>query len=260
MNFDNLLLERDGAVAVLSINRPRVLNALNSQTISELRDAVVMLTQDDAVRAVVLTGTGEKAFVAGADIAELRALGPIDASDYAARGQEVFDRIEQMGKPVIAAVNGYALGGGCELAMACTLRVAADTATFGQPEVDLGLMPGYGGTQRLPRLVGRGVALDMLLTGRRITADEALSVGLVNRVVPPAELMGESRRMAAVLASKPRASVRSILEAVRAGSDVTFDDAQSREAALFGLCASTDDMREGTTAFLEKRVARFSGA
>ena len=259
MSFDNLLLERDGAVAVLSISRPRVLNALNTQTISELREAVLELKGDAAVRAVILTGAGEKAFVAGADITELANVPAAQLKEYAERGQHVFDLIEHMGKPVLAAINGYALGGGCELAMACTLRVAADTAKLGQPEIDLGAIPGFGGTQRLMRLVGKGAALELLLTGRQITADEALRIGLVNRVVPAANLMSESKEMAQELAAKAPMAVRYILESVHRGCDASFDQAQSLEATLFGLVASTDDMREGTAAFLEKRKARFTG-
>jgi enoyl-CoA hydratase len=259
MSFDNLLLERDGAVAVLSINRPRVLNALNTQTISELREAVLELKGDAAVRAVILTGAGERSFVAGADITELANVPGAQLKEYAERGQDVFDLIEHMGKPVLAAINGYALGGGCELAMACTLRVAADTAKLGQPEIDLGAIPGFGGTQRLTRLVGKGAALELLLTGRQITADEALRIGLVNRVVPAADLMTESREMAQALAAKAPVAVRYILESVHRGFDAPFDQAQAMEAALFGVIASTDDMREGTAAFLEKRKARFTG-
>ena len=259
MSFDNLLLERDGAVAVLSINRPRVLNALNTQTISELREAVLELKGDAAVRAVILTGAGERSFVAGADITELANVPGAQLKEYAERGQDVFDLIEQMGKPVLAAINGYALGGGCELAMACTLRVAADTAKLGQPEIDLGAIPGFGGTQRLTRLVGKGAALELLLTGRQITADEALRIGLVNRVVLAANLMSESKEMAQALAAKAPMAVRYIIESVHRGCDASFDQAQSLEATLFGLVASTDDMREGTAAFLEKRKARFTG-
>lgn len=259
MNFDNLRLERDGAVAVLSINRPRVLNALNTQTIDELYQAALQLTGDADVRAVVLTGAGEKAFVAGADITELAALQPGDAEAFARRGQRAFDAIERMGKPVIAAINGYALGGGCELALACTLRLAADTARFGQPEIELGAMPGYGGTQRLARLVGRGVALDLLLSGRQVTAEEAQRIGLVTRVVPGADLMAEARRLAHALAAKAPVAVRAILDAVRRGFDVPLDAALELEAALFAAVAGTHDMREGTTAFLEKRKAAFTG-
>ena len=259
MSFDNLLLERDGAVAVLSINRPRVLNALNTQTINELREAVLELKGDAAVRAVILTGAGEKSFVAGADVRELANVPAAQLKEYAERGQDVFDLIEHMGKPVLAAINGYALGGGCELAMACTLRAAADTAKLGQPEIDLGAIPGFGGTQRLTHLVGKGAALELLLNGRQITADEALRIGLVNRVVPAANLMSESKEMAQALAAKAPIAVRYILESVHRGCEAPFDQAQSLEATLFGLVGSTDDMREGTAAFLEKRKARFTG-
>src|SRR5439155_23195158 len=197
MAFDNLLLERDGASAVITINRPEVLNALNTQTIDELRRAILDLKQDAAVRAVILTGAGEKSFVAGADINELAVQSPAGGREHALTGQHVFDLIENMGKAVVAAINGYALGGGCELAMACTLRIAADTAKIGQPEIALGLIPGYAGTQRLPRLVGKGRAMEMILTGTPIGADEAQRIGLVNRVVPAAQLIDESKRLAA---------------------------------------------------------------
>ncbi len=259
MSFDNLLLERDGAVAVLTINRPQVLNALNVPTIDALRRAVLDLTHDSAIRVVILTGAGEKAFVAGADINELAAQRPVDGREHALRGQHVFDLIENMGKPVIAAINGYALGGGCELAMACTLRLAADTARLGQPEINLGIIPGYAGTQRLARLVGKGAALDLLLSGRHITAADALQIGLVNRVVPAAELMTEAKKLASELAAKPPVAVRYIIEAVNRGLEMPLDKGQFLEAALFGLVASTDDMREGTAAFLEKRKAEFKG-
>jgi enoyl-CoA hydratase len=220
---------------------------------------VLELAHDASVRAVIVTGVGEKSFVAGADINEFTALRAIEGQEYARRGQNVLDAIEGMGKPVIAAVNGYALGGGCELAMACTLRVAADSATFGQPEIDLGLIPGYGGTQRLTRLVGKGVALDLLLTGRRITAAEALRIGLVNRVVPSVDLMRESKQWAETLAAKAPIAVRCILESVHHGTLLPHAEGQRIEAALFGLATSTDDRREGTTAFLEKRKAQFTG-
>jgi enoyl-CoA hydratase len=246
-------------VATVTINRPQVLNALDAQTLAELRHVIVELTHDPSVRVVVLTGAGEKAFVAGADINELAALRPIESRDHARQGQHVFDLIENMGKPSIAAINGYALGGGCELAMACTLRVAADSARLGQPEINLGLIPGFGGTQRLPRLVGKGPALDMLLTGRQVSADEALRLGLVQRVVPASRLLDEVRALAAELAAKPAAAVRCILDAVNRGVRSPLDVAQFLEASLFGLVASTDDMREGTAAFLEKRKPVFKG-
>jgi enoyl-CoA hydratase/carnithine racemase len=257
--FENLLVARDGAVAVITINRPQVLNALNISTLDELRRAVLDVRADPAIRAVVVTGAGDKAFVAGADINELAAQRPSEGKDHARFGQHVFDLIENLGKPVIAAVNGFALGGGCELALACTLRIAADTARLGQPEINLGLMPGFAGTQRLTRLVGRGPALDLLLTGRQIPADEALRIGLVNRVVPAADLMTEARRLAAELAAKAPIAAQYIIEAVNRGTDAPLESSQLLEATLFGLVASTDDMREGTRAFLEKRKPVFKG-
>jgi enoyl-CoA hydratase len=259
MSFDNLLLERDGAVAVLTINRPQVLNALNASTVDSLRRAILELKHDAGVRAAILTGAGGKAFVAGADINELAAQHPVESKEHALRGQHVLDLIENLGKPVIAAINGYALGGGCELAMACTLRVAADTAVLGQPEINLGIIPGYAGTQRLARLVGKGAALDLLLSGRHVAAAEALQMGLVNRVVPAAALMTESKALAMELAAKPPVAVRYIIEAVSRGLEMPLDKGQFLEATLFGLIASTDDRREGTRAFLEKRKAEFRG-
>jgi enoyl-CoA hydratase len=258
-NLENLLVERDGAVAIVTINRPKVLNALNTPTLDELRRTVLALRHDEGVRAVIITGAGEKSFIAGADINELAQQSPTTGRDHAMRGQHVFDLIENMGKPVIAAINGFALGGGCELAMACTMRVAADTAKLGQPEINLGLIPGYAGSQRLPRLVGAGRALELLLTGDQITAQEAHRIGLVNRVVPAADLMGECRKLAAALAAKAPIAARFIIDAVNKGLRMPFPDAQVFEATLFGLVASTDDMREGTRAFLEKRKAEFKG-
>ena len=259
MAFDNLLLERDGAVASITINRPQVLNALNTQTIDELRRAILDLKQDAGVRVVILTGAGEKSFVAGADINELAVQTPTGGREHALTGQHVFDLIENMGKPVIAAINGYALGGGCELAMACTLRIAADTARLGQPEIALGLIPGYAGTQRLPRLVGTGKAMEMILTGAPIAADEAQRIGLVNRVVPAAALMTEARALAAQLAKSAPIAMRYIINAISKGVEMPFAEACQYEATLFGLVASTEDMREGTKAFLEKRKPEFKG-
>jgi enoyl-CoA hydratase len=259
MAFDNLLLERDGPVAILTINRPAVLNALNTPTTDELRRAILDFKHDASVRVVIITGSGEKAFIAGADINELAALKPAQGKEHAQRGQHVFDLVENMGKPVIAAINGFCLGGGCELAMACTLRIAADTARIGQPEINLGIVPGYAGSQRLPRLVGKGIALDLLLTGRQVKADEALAMGLVNRVVPAAQLMTVARELAAELATKAPIAVQYIIEAVNRGLEIPFDKAQIHEATLFGLVASTADMREGTRAFLEKRKPQFKG-
>jgi enoyl-CoA hydratase len=258
-NLENLLLDRDGGVATLTINRPKVLNALNTQTLDELRRAILALKHDDSVRVVILTGSGEKSFVAGADINELSVQTPTGGREHAMRGQHVLDLIEHMGKPVIAAINGFALGGGCELAMACTLRIAADTARLGQPEINLGIIPGYAGTQRLSRLVGKGRALEILLTGDHVTAQEAHRLGLVNRVVPAAELMSEVRKLAASLSAKAPVAVRYIIDAVNRGLEMPFPDAQAYEATLFGLVSTTDDMREGTTAFLEKRKPEFRG-
>jgi enoyl-CoA hydratase len=259
MSFDNLLLERDGAIAIITINRPKVLNALNSATLDELQRLLRDLQRDDAVRVVILTGAGEKSFVAGADINELAGLTPVGGRDHALAGQQVFDLIENLGKPVIAAINGYALGGGCELAMACTLRLAADTARLGQPEIALGLLPGYAGTQRLPRLVGKSKAMEMMLTGTPITAGEALRVGLVSRVVPAADLMAEARTLAGQLATVAPIAMRCIISAVNAGAEMAFAQACQHEAALFGLVVSTEDMREGTAAFLDKRKPHFKG-
>jgi enoyl-CoA hydratase len=259
MAFENLLVERDGGVAVITVNRPKVLNALNSQTLDELRRAILELKHDTAVRAVVLTGAGDKAFVAGADINELAVQSPTGGREHALTGQHVLDLIEHMGKPVIAAINGYALGGGCELAMACTLRIAADTAKLGQPEINLGIIPGYAGTQRLSRIVGKGRALELLLTGDQVSAPDAHRLGLVNRVVPAGELLAEAKKLAATLASKAPIAVRYILDAVHKGTEMPFAQAQVFEATLFGLVSSTEDMREGTKAFLEKRKADFKG-
>jgi enoyl-CoA hydratase len=257
--FDNLLVERDGAVAILTINRPTVLNALNTQTVDELRRAMLELKADATARAIIVTGAGPKSFVAGADINELAVLSPTAGREHALVGQHVFDVIENLGKPVIAAINGFALGGGCELAMACTLRIAADSARLGQPEIALGLIPGYAGTQRLPRLVGTGRAMEMLLTGAPVGADEALRIGLVHRVVPAADLMTEARTLAAQLAANAPVAMRYIINAVHKGVEMSFAEACQYEATLFGLVASTDDMREGTAAFLEKRKPVFKG-
>ncbi|MGE0461150.1 MAG: enoyl-CoA hydratase-related protein [Vicinamibacterales bacterium] len=259
MTFENLLLERDGAVAILTFNRPKVLNALNAATLGELETALHALQSDDEVRAIVLTGAGEKAFVAGADINELAVLTPAQGKEHARHGQRVFDRIEQLGKPVIAAINGFALGGGCELAMACTLRVAADTARLGQPEINLGIIPGYAGSQRLPRLVGKGRALEILLTGDMISAQRAYEIGLVNQVVPAVELMAAAKTLAAALAGKAPIATRYIIEAVNQGLEMPLGQGQFLETALFGAIASTEDTREGTSAFLEKRKATWKG-
>jgi enoyl-CoA hydratase/carnithine racemase len=259
MAFENLLVERDGFVATVTINRPKVLNALDSRTMDELRRAVLEFRHDPAVRSIVVTGAGDRAFVAGADINELARLSPAEGREHAIRGQHVLDLIENLGKPVIAAVNGYALGGGCELAMACTLRIAAETARFGQPEINLGIIPGYAGTQRLARLIGKGRAMEMILTGAQISAGQALELGLVNRVVPAAGLQAEAKTLAAELADKAPLAARFAIDAVNKGLDMPFNPACIFEATLFGLVAATEDMREGTRAFLEKRKPEFKG-
>jgi enoyl-CoA hydratase len=259
VNADSLLVERDGATSVVTVNRPHVLNALTLGTLEALRRVMLDIKGDAGVRAVIVTGAGEKSFVAGADINELAQLTPARAREYALAGQRAFEEIERLGKPVIAAINGYALGGGCELAMACTLRMAADTARLGQPEITLGILPGFAGTQRLSRLVGTGKALELLLSGAPIGAHEAERIGLVNRVVAAASLMGEARALAADLATRAPIAVRYILSAVTRGADMPLAEACEFEASLFGLAASTDDMREGTKAFLEKRKPEFKG-
>jgi enoyl-CoA hydratase len=259
MIFENLLVHRDGAIAVVTINRPKVLNALNLQTVDDLRRAMLDCRRDDGIRVIILTGAGEKSFVAGADINELAVQTPTSGREHALAGQHVFDVIENLGKPVVAAINGFALGGGCELAMACTLRIAADTARLGQPEITLGLIPGYAGTQRLARLVGKSRAMEMCLTGAPIGAEEALRRGLVNRVVPAADLMTEARKLAEQLARSSPIAMRYIMSAINKGAEMPFAEACQYEATLFGLVASTDDMREGTRAFLEKRKPEFRG-
>lgn len=256
MAYENLLLDVRDRIATITINRPDKLNALNDATIAEIGSAIDHAARDAAVGGIVLTGAG-RAFVAGADIAVLAAQGPVDARARARDGQAVFRRIETSPKPVIAAINGFALGGGCELAMACHVRIASDTAQFGQPEVKLGITPGFGGTQRLARLVGRGRALQLLLTGERISAQEALRIGLVNAVVPAADLLGVANTlMGQILANAPLA-IALCIEAVDRGLDMTTDEGCALEANHFGLLAATADMREGMSAFLEKRPARF---
>ena len=258
-SLENILFESADGIATVTINRPKVLNALNAQTLEELRRTILALRRDDQVRCVIVTGAGEKAFIAGADINELSVQTPVSGRQHALSGQHIFDLIENLGKPVIAAINGFALGGGCELAMACTIRIAADTAKLGQPEINLGIIPGYAGTQRLARLVGRGRAMELLLTGDHISAQEAHRIGLVNRVVPAAELLTETRKLATLLASKAPVAARYIIDAVNKGLEMPFPDAQVFEATLFGLVSTTEDMREGTRAFLEKRKAEFKG-
>jgi enoyl-CoA hydratase len=257
--YDNLRYEKYDFIARITIDRPAALNSLDRHTLGELDRAFGEAREDASVRVIVLTGSGEKAFASGADIRELSRLDEEGGRRMAEAGQATLDRIEQLGKPVIAAVNGYALGGGCELAMAASIRIASERAVFGQPEVRLGLIPGYGGTRRLPRLVGRGRALEMLLTGENLTAAEALRIGLVDRMVPASELMSEAGALADRIAANAPLAVGRCLEAVGRGLEMSSGEGLALEARLFGLCCGTEDMKEGTRAFLEKRVASFKG-
>jgi len=259
MSFECITLVRKERLARVTINRPDKLNALNIKTVEELIEAFTDLGNDDSVGVVILDGAGGKSFAAGADIGELARLDMIEGKAFAARGHRLCNLIENLGKPVIAAVGGFALGGGCEIAMACTLRVASDKARLGQPEINLGTMPGYGGTQRLARLVPRGVAMEMVLTGRILKADEALQIGLVNRVVPHEQLEEAVMEMAGTLLSKPPFALKANMEAVLHGTDLSLEDGFRMEANLFAMTCGTEDMEEGTKAFLEKRDASFKG-
>src|SRR5258706_5722613 len=259
MNFQNIKSETRNAIATVTINRADKLNALNMQTMQELREAFTAIRDDKAVRVAILTGAGEKAFVAGADIAELNQQDPVHAKEYTHRGQAVLDLIENLRKPVIAAINGFALGGGCEIAMACSFRLASDNARLGQPEVKLGIIPGYGGTQRLPRLVGKGLANQLLLSGEMISAQEALRIGLVNEVVPQAELVPRCEAIAQKIVANAPLAVQYCLEAVNRGAEMGLAEALFLEATLFAVACATEDKKEGTSAFLEKRAAKFQG-
>jgi enoyl-CoA hydratase len=259
LTLANVLYEKRGAIAYVTVNRPKVLNALNTLTWKDLRTAFEHARDDDAVRGVILTGAGDKAFVAGADIRELAHASAIDAERSSSSGQEVLDLVENLGKPVIAAINGFALGGGCETAMACTIRIAVEHAKFGQPEVKLGLLPGGGGTQRLPRLVGKGRALQLILSGEIISAQEAWRIGLVNEVVPAADLIPRAEAILKMIASNAPIAVKLSLEAVNKGMDTSLSEGFALEASYFGLCAGTEDKKEGTSAFLEKRAPKFLG-
>jgi enoyl-CoA hydratase len=256
----NVLYEKKGSIAYVTVNRPKVLNALNTPTWSDLRTAFKDARDDAAVRGVILTGTGDKAFIAGADIGELARITAVEAQQSSRFGQQVLDLIENLGKPVIAAVNGFALGGGCETAMACTMRIAGESARFGQPEVMLGLVPGGGGTQRLPRLVGKGRALQLILSGEMITAQEAYRIGLVNEIVPAAGLIQRAEAILTKIASNAPIAIKFALEAANQGMETSRGEGLLLEAAYFGLCAATQDKTEGTTAFLEKRAPRFRGS
>jgi len=259
MNFENILFEKKGAIAYVTVNRPKVLNALNMATMEELRAAFTDIKNDASIRVAIMTGSGEKAFIAGADIAELAKHGAVSGKEYTHRGQSVLDLIENLGKPVIACINGYALGGGCEIAMACTMRLASENAKFGQPEVKLGIIPGYGGTQRLPRLVGKGIAMQLVLAGEMISAQEAHRIGLVNEVVPTTELIPRAEAIAQKIIANAPLAVHYAMEAVNKGMEMTLAEGLYLEAVLFAVACASEDKKEGTTAFLEKRPAKFQG-
>jgi enoyl-CoA hydratase/carnithine racemase len=259
MNYENIVFEKKDRIAYVTVNRPKVLNALNMATMEELRTVFTEIKNDGAIRVAILTGSGEKAFVAGADIAELAKHDAVSGKEYTHRGQSVLDLIENLGKPVIACINGFALGGGCEIAMACTVRLASESARFGQPEVKLGIIPGYGGTQRLPRLVGKGIAMQLVLAGEMITAQEAYRIGLVNEVAAPADLISRAEAIAHKIIANAPLAVQYAMEAVNKGMEMTLAEGLYLEATLFGLCCATEDKKEGTTAFLEKRQAQFKG-
>jgi enoyl-CoA hydratase/carnithine racemase len=259
LNLENVLYDKRNGIGYVTVNRPKVLNALNTPTWTDIRTAFEDARDDVAVHGVILTGAGNKAFIAGADISELLKATALDAERASRFGQEVLDLIENLGKPVIAAVNGFALGGGCETAMACTIRVAVDTAKFGQPEVTLGLVPGGGGTQRLPRLVGKGRALQLILSAEMISAQEAYRIGLVNEIVPAADLLTRAEAILRKIASNAPMAVKFALAAVNRGLQTSQDEGLLLEASYFGLCAGTEDKKEGTSAFLEKRPPQFLG-
>ncbi len=258
MEFKNLLYEAKDLIAVVTINRPDKLNALNSNTMMELKELFTSLKNDDSVKVVIITGSGEKAFVAGADIKELNALNVLSGKEFAENGQDVFNLIENLGKPVIAAVNGFALGGGCELAMACHIRLVSERAKFGQPEVNLGVIPGYGGTQRLARIINSGRALEYILTGDMIDADDAFRIGLANRVYPHDELMAKAWEMAVKITTKGQVAVQMAVKAVASCDELSEKEGQNLEASLFAVCCGSEDFKEGTQAFLEKRKPNFT--
>jgi enoyl-CoA hydratase len=259
MAYENLLYEKRDRIGFITFNRPKVLNALNRKTMEELRDILTAAREDDEVRVLILTGAGEKSFVAGADIGELAVQTPVSGKETAAFGQGVLHLLETLGKPSIAAINGFALGGGCEVALACSMRLAGKTAKLGQPEVKLGIMTGYGGSQRLARLCGKGVAYELCLTGEMISAEEALRIGLVNHVYEPAELLPAAEALAKKIIANAPLSVKYTMEAIERGTEMPLAEGQYLETTLFGLLAATEDMQEGTRAFLEKRPAQFRG-
>lgn len=259
MAYENILFEKKDGIAYITFNRPKVLNALNRKTVEELRDALLNARDDSSVRVLILTGTGEKSFVAGADISELAQRTPVDGKDFSLFGQSVFHLLETLAKPSICAINGFALGGGCELALSCTIRLASKTAKLGQPEVKLGIIPGYGGSQRLARLCGKGIAHELCLTGEMITAEEAQRVGLVNHIYEAAELLPAAEALAKKIIANAPLAVKYTMEAVERGVEMPLEEGLFLEATLFGLSCATEDMREGTKAFLEKRKADFKG-
>jgi enoyl-CoA hydratase len=260
MAYENILFEVEGGIATLTFNRPKVLNALNPQTIREMADAVQSIEADEAVRVLILTGAGDRAFVAGADITELSKMNPISARNFGEEGQRALFALEGLAIPVIACVNGFALGGGCEIAMACDFIYASETAKFGQPEINLGIIPGFGGTQRLLRLVGRARAKELCLTGAMISAREAMEMGLANKVFPPASLMEETRKIASLIAGKGRVATRAVKEVIDRGMDVDLQSGCALELEAFALCFASEDAREGTAAFVEKRKPNFTGS
>jgi enoyl-CoA hydratase len=259
MTYENILYEKKNGIAYITFNRPKVLNALNRRTVEELHHALLDARDDASVRVLILTGAGEKSFVAGADIGELAVQTPVKGKEFSLYGQSVFHLLETMGKPSICAINGFALGGGCELALSCTIRIASKTAKLGQPEVKLGILPGYGGTQRLARLCGKGVAHELCLTGEMIAAEEALRIGLVNHIHEPAELLAAAELMAKKIMANAPLAVKYAMEAIERGVEAPLEEGLFLEATLFGLSCSSEDMREGTKAFLEKRPAQFKG-
>jgi enoyl-CoA hydratase len=259
MAYENLLYEKKDGIATIIFNRPKVLNALNRKTIEEFQQLLFDARDDASVRVLILTGSGEKAFVAGADINELAQQTPVNGKEFSIFGQGVFHLLETMGKPSICAINGFALGGGCELALSCTIRLASKTAKLGQPEVKLGIIPGYGGSQRMARLCGKGVAHELCLTGEMITAEEAQRIGLVNHIYDPAELLPAAEAMARKIIEKAPLAVKYCMEVIERGVEMPQEEGLFLEATLFGLCCATEDMREGTKAFLEKRPAQFKG-
>jgi enoyl-CoA hydratase len=259
MSYENILFEKNDGIARITFNRPKVLNALNRKTIEELRGALLDARDDVNVRVLILTGAGEKAFVAGADIGELSQQTPVNGKDFSLFGQSVFHLLETMGKPSICAINGFALGGGCELALSCSIRIASKNAKLGQPEVKLGILPGYGGSQRLTRLCGKGMAHELCLTGEMITAEEAMRIGLVNHIHEAAELLPAAEAMARKIVANGPLAVKFTMEAIERGVEMPLQEGLFLEAALFGVACATEDMREGTKAFLEKRPAAFKG-